>query len=769
MTSPPDAPRARWSSSPPSTGESQHTPVASSDPGDGVEALSKQHGQPAAHDTRLDARMLPHHPGLDGLRAVSLIAVLLYHGDIEGVRGGFLGVSVFFTLSGYLIASLLLSERRATGSIDLRRFWSRRARRLLPALGASLVLAIAYTAIAGEPDQLAQLRGDILSSLAYVTNWHLIARGQSYADWFVAPSPVLHLWSLAIEEQFYLVFPPLLAAALRRWSLRRTAGVVFALVLASSALAAVLHQPGLDTTRVYFGTDTRAAELLVGVLLAMMIGLRPPALAPMAHRLAGAGGILGAVVLGLLCTTAGTTTPWLFHGGLLATALSSALVIHAVVRSAGPVPAILAWRPLRLIGLVSYGAYLYHWPIFGWLSGTTTGLSTGPLLVLRCTATFALALLSFVLLERPVRVARVLPAFRAPLALAAATCVVAALTVAVTVDAQPSLLAEAAADEDRPPPLPAELDGPALDDEAVTSPAAPGAPSTSMQTPTTAEHGPETSVPTPSTTAPGAAPAPLLPPDLVHRPLPTPEHDPPRILVVGDSVATTLGKGLEQWAKDTGDAIVWPTWRFGCGIMRGGDLLFASGVAPMDPACNTWATDWAEDLDRFDPDVVVVLSGVWDLTDRVHPRWDGLRHIGDQEHDRYLIEEYLAAVDLLSSRGATVVWLTAPCVGDRSLPGPLTGTAAFDAERIRMLNERIIPRLLAARTAHTRGIDLFDEICPGGAYEQRYRDVAIARPDGLHFERDGARAIADWLMPQLLDGPDPSAEIVAAPISRSAS
>jgi peptidoglycan/LPS O-acetylase OafA/YrhL len=220
---------------------------------------------------------LAYQPGLDGLRGVAVAAVLVFHagltldGDVLA-EGGFLGVSTFFTLSGFLITSLLLTERRATGGVALGRFWSRRLRRLMPAALATLALAIAYGAlVATDPGQLARLRGDLLAALFYVANWRFIFSDQSYADLFATPSPVLHFWSLAIEEQFYLFYPLVVAGVLgaARGSRRAFAVALVVLTVLSVGLMIGLYHGDVSLSRLYYSTGTRAAEMLVGALLAI--------------------------------------------------------------------------------------------------------------------------------------------------------------------------------------------------------------------------------------------------------------------------------------------------------------------------------------------------------------------------------------------------------------------------------------------------------------------------------------------------------------------
>ncbi|HEY6532107.1 MAG TPA: acyltransferase, partial [Acidimicrobiales bacterium] len=209
---------------------------------------------------------MPHLPGLDGLRGLAVIGVLLFHGGFTWAKGGFLGVSTFFTLSGFLITNLLVREWDSTDAIRLGRFWVRRFRRLLPAaLIAIALIGLIWWRI-GTPEQLATLRADMLAALGYVANWRFFSAGTSYADLFSAPSPLQHFWSLAIEEQFYVIFPLVVLGLMRLGGRRVLTAVLVAATLASVVLELAL---GGNIDRVYYGTDTRAAELLLGALLAV--------------------------------------------------------------------------------------------------------------------------------------------------------------------------------------------------------------------------------------------------------------------------------------------------------------------------------------------------------------------------------------------------------------------------------------------------------------------------------------------------------------------
>ena len=347
---------------------------------------------------------LVYQPGLDGLRGLAVAGVLFFHGGFSWAAGGYLGVSTFFTLSGFLITSLLLREREATGGISLKAFWGRRFRRLMPASLVALAGIVLYGLFVAEQAQLNDLRGDVLAALAYVANWRFIFQDQSYADLFTSPSPVQHFWSLAIEEQFYFVFPALATLVLVvAGGGRRVFMVVLGVGAVASTLAmALLHEPGLATTRVYYGTGTRAVELLVGALLATVIAGYPLRLRALGRHLVTVVGGVTLIVVLWWWSSVDQSSPWLYEGGLTIYAMLSLLLIVAAT-TPGPVRRLLSVEPLRQLGRISYGVYLYHWPIFLWLSPERTGLSIGPLFVLRVAVTLAVALVSFRFIEQPVR------------------------------------------------------------------------------------------------------------------------------------------------------------------------------------------------------------------------------------------------------------------------------------------------------------------------------------------------------------------------------
>ncbi len=341
-----------------------------------------------------------HVPALDGLRGVAILGVLLFH--TGHLPGGFLGVDLFFALSGYLITDLLLRETDATGRISLAAFWGRRLRRLLPALAVMLAAVTVAAWALGPPDLVRTTLGDLPWAQTHLLNWHLLAESAGYWDRFGAERVFEHLWSIAVEEQFYLAWP-LLVAVLVRFGRRPGRAVAAAAALISLASLLLMAALAEDPSRVYTGTDTRAFSLLLGSLAAA-----PPVRASSSSSSAPcACAVLplrrsAAARMWLLAS--GTGTPWLFTGGLFAhSLLAAALIALAASEPDTAVSKALALRPLRWLGQVSYSLYLWHWPVIVLLSPEATGLDGWRWTAVAWTVSIALAALSKHLVEDPIR------------------------------------------------------------------------------------------------------------------------------------------------------------------------------------------------------------------------------------------------------------------------------------------------------------------------------------------------------------------------------
>lgn len=359
---------------------------------------------------RTDRRYMP---GLDGVRAIAVLAVMAYHLGLSWTPGGLLGVGVFFTLSGYLITDLLLGDA-TRGGIRLGDFWRARARRLLPGLFAMLVVVTAVVTLIG-PHQDSSYRQAVGSAVLYFNNWWLIFHDVSYFEVFAEPAPLNHLWSLSVEEQFYILWPLLVVLGVRlvpasRYGTRlRLAAITFGAAVVSTVVMAVLYEPGVDPSRVYYGTDTRAAELLVGATLAMVWPSRrlQSAVGDGARKTLDAVGVAGLLIILVFFWRSGEFSGFLYRGGFLVLALATAALVAAVVHPASRLAGVLGCRPLRWVGERSYGIYLWHFPVA--ILSTSQDVRGTSLVtaLLQVAATFAIAALSWRYIEDPIRRRRV--------------------------------------------------------------------------------------------------------------------------------------------------------------------------------------------------------------------------------------------------------------------------------------------------------------------------------------------------------------------------
>lgn len=354
---------------------------------------------------------LTYAPGLDGLRALAVAGVLLYHAEVGWLPGGFLGVDVFFVLSGYLITSLLLAEYRGTGRIALARFWAARGRRVLPAALLVIAVCLVIGAVFLRGD-LQRLRSDALASVLNVNNWHQVLAERSYFSHFGRPSLLQHFWSLSLEEQFYLVWPLFLLGGLTWLGRRRIAAAAAVAATASLVLMALVYHAGSDPSRAYYGTDTRAGPLMIGAVLAFAWPLGRMTAQP--GR--GAGPLLDAIgfagLAGLILAMHGwhDFDPFLYRGGFLLTALAAGAVIVAAVHPVTRLGATLARPALRWIGQRSYGIYLWHWPIMAVSRpGVDIAVSKWILVPAQIALTVTLAAVSYRYVEMPVRRRRPAP------------------------------------------------------------------------------------------------------------------------------------------------------------------------------------------------------------------------------------------------------------------------------------------------------------------------------------------------------------------------
>jgi peptidoglycan/LPS O-acetylase OafA/YrhL len=621
---------------------------------------------------------LGYQPALDGLRAVAVAAVVAFHLNETGLRGGFLGVDTFFVLSGFLITTLLVLEWRRTEVIGLLAFWGRRARRLLPALVLLLVAVGIWARFEVPTTELERLRWDGISGLFYVANWRFVASGQSYFDLFASASPFRHLWSLAIEEQFYLVWPLVTLGCLRlgRGRLRPLLIVTIAGIALSGALMALLYDAA-DPSRAYYGTDTHAHPILVGVALALVLVDRP---ATTAHaRRLDASGLVALVLMAAAFAFASDTSPRLYRGGSLLFAAVVAVLIAAVVRVPGGILARgLAWRPFVALGVISYGVYLWHWPVIVYVDGARTGRSGLSLAVLRIALTLAFAIASYFLVERPIR-------FR--------------------------LRGRAAWWAG---PIGAAVGILALVGGTVGATAAPDFFSAGPDPTTSTSLGPAT---------PG-----------------NPKH----VVLVGDSLAASLGPGLDEVFTADGirfEAAATP----GCSILRGVTVRDDGRPYPWSRECDRAITPALRTVVDTEPrpDLVLWLAS-WDAVDR---EIDGTRvRLGTGEGDAVLAPEVRRAADLLTRNGARLMILTVP----RPVDGATATLPGLDeARRVDDLNA-LYEAAAPTADGRVRVLDLAALVCPGDRCAPTVDGVEL-RPDGSHFGPVGARQVGRELAGQVLE------------------
>jgi peptidoglycan/LPS O-acetylase OafA/YrhL len=652
-------------------------------------------------------RRLAYQPALDGLRALAVGAVIAYHLNAGWARGGFLGVDAFFVLSGYLITSLLLGEWRQSGTIKFAAFWGRRARRLLPALLLVLTAVAIYAATSVPATDLGQLRGDGLATLFYGANWRFIVTGQSYFTLYTAASPLRHMWSLAIEEQFYLVWPLVAFACLRlvrgrRWLL----AAVCALGTVGSALVmAAVYNPA-DPSRAYYGTDSRAQLLLVGCLFAIVLNRWTPR-AARARATVSVAGIAGLAYCAWAWVAISDHAAWMYRGGYLLFGVAVVAVIAAVVQPDRPryLPrALLSLPPVVWVGRISYGLYLWHWPVIVYVTADRVGVNGWQLALLRVGLTFATATLSFYLVELPIRTGR-FPIRRLRLALPAAFAGAGLAIVLATVNAAP---------------LPAYLRQ--------------------------------------NTDVLAAARRRPLPPRTPAASAPVTPATPHRILLMGDSVAGSLFPGLQHVAYMHGIQLTDGSFA-GCGLVTGSPLDPNGQKYPWSDSCSN-ALPFIEDRAMYvtNPDVVLWISGAWDERDRVV---NGQTfQIDNPTGQNVLLRLIGEAAHRFTKDGARLVIVTLP-------PETFGTSLAADPARNQRQSELNAVLHRFAWVHNIQVVDLATIVCPNQTC-QEVVDHRELRPDGYHFDSQASEWVAERLIPEVLNpGASPPASIASASSTRT--
>jgi peptidoglycan/LPS O-acetylase OafA/YrhL len=547
------------------------------------------------------------------MRAFAVTAVILYHANPSWAVGGYFGVDVFFVLSGFLITSLLLGEWRGTGGVGLRAFWGRRARRLLPALFVMLAVVGAVSVLLPRVLGSPGLLGDTLATVGYVANWHFIAANTSYFATVGNPSPLQHTWTLAIEEQFYLIWPLVLLVlvggfrGLRRPSRERSrnrlilvAAVAVAGAAASALTMAYLTPVGTaSVNRAYYGSDTRAQGLLVGAALAAVCLWWGPVRTALGRRLIGLIGAVGAVGVVVMWRIVPETSALTFHGGFALLAVATAGVIACVtLLSRHPVAGLLSLRPLPYIGKISYGMYLWYWPVLLVMTAQRTHLHGLALLGARLGVIVSVAALSFHLVETPIHRGR-LAGWRSLVLVPLAALVVSLLPLMM--------------------------------------------PSASAVVPALPPKGVRAALPFSSGKGAAAAAHPV------------------RILLVGDSMAGSLGVGLTAVASRYGAEIL-NEGAPGCSLAEATAVKVLWWTNPPGAPCQAanpaqLINTYRSLVHQFDPDVVVYLARSDTLDTELDGSW---QHVGEPAFDFWAEARYDQAIAALGTGGARVVLLTSP-------------------------------------------------------------------------------------------------------------
>ncbi len=614
-----------------------------------------------------EARSLGYHASLDGLRGLALLAIIVYHSGLDIAPGAFLSVSTFFTLSGFLITALLLIEHRREGSVSLRGFWERRLRRLMPAALAAISLIAVAALVLADATQWIRLRADALSSVFYVANWRFIVVGDSYGAAFESPSPYTHFWTLAIEEQFYLVLPVLVigALALGRGNRRTVAAIIGGGVVASIAWSNWLVSSGASIDRLYFGTDVRAAELLAGSLLAVWWMRRSQPLGPRGSRWARTLGPLALVAMLGLWMTADLNDTVFYRGGLALYSLLTLTVIAAALQPDGITRRLLSWRPLVWIGVLSYAAYLLHYPILIWL-GQHTDMGAATRLAIALPLTFGLAVLSAHHLERPIRSGERIPRRRTGAAVLAGLAATVVIVVAVT-----GLFTPVDATD-----LSQARDWQRFLDE------------TAAQEKSTA----------------------------------------PRIAPYGDSTAIMTGRGLAAVSlRQPEDFVAGGGWAdLGCGLISGGERRIRGETVPFEQNCANWMAEWARTSGEGPADIAVVQLGPWEVVDQQLDSGGEFLTIGEDPELDVAIEDSLRrGVDTLLEDNVMVVLLSPPDVEYGRVDGRAPDEQFAESDPARMERFREMLRDVAAANDRVEMVDLAswvaarpddDELRPDGVH-----------------------------------------------------
>lgn len=699
-----------------------------------------------------------YQPALDGLRAVSVLLVLLFHTGVSWLPGGYLGVSVFFTLSGYLITSLLLVEHRSTGTISLGGFYARRVRRLLPAslLGLALVLvARSFGAFSEVPG----LRADVIGAIFQVINWVQLAGSTSYSDLFGSTtSPLEHYWSLAIEEQFYWVWPVVMLVLLRRWG-RSWISVAVVTMTAVLSVGAVVIAQVFGPDAAYWATPARLPEILIGASLACVTRWPRHADSPADRRGRARGGPVPAWVglwapVALVAVLAAAVTfpsgsgP-AYEGLLPVFALVTALLI-AGLQVPGQAACILSWRPLVSIGKVSYGLYVFHWPVFVLLRERGWDLTTPGGMLVAAAITTLLTVVSYRLVERPVRSSSwtPLPTYRLAAAVSAVVLVAGIVMAPPTrgIEADDELLAAVSivpSDGSLAPLGPLGPQGlvdsvPSSDGSGpvastVPSPESPTVSSTVSPTVSSPESPTVSSTvsPTVSTTVPLVVP--LGPSPL--RPV--------RVITAGDSTLLYVAEGLATWAVQHPDqAQISVQWCQGCTFLLDPEIVTFPIEGMLDNSRRVIGEELPSAVGRLQPDVVMLMATVNEVADR---QWSVAEGPLGPRDPRFRERMRLAYLDLtmrmIAAGAPKVVWVVPPTPVNTWNEPAMNEPGRFD------VHHDVLREVVGTFAADVHLVDLDAWLTAAG-----HADDPAWREDGVHLTEAGAAILAEQFLGPWLVG-----------------
>jgi peptidoglycan/LPS O-acetylase OafA/YrhL len=597
----------------------------------------------AEDDTALKDLRLPYQPELDGIRGLAVSLVLVFHTGVSWLPGGYVGVSVFFTLSGFLITRLLITEFEITDGVRLGNFWIRRFRRLIPASLLCLMLVWA-AAMFGLLPTMEHLQRDVWSAIFQVFNWAQLASDQSYTELLTgAPGALDHYWSLAIEEQFYWVWPLVVVLLARRQSI----GIGIAGITGAAFLAAPLIAVFFGADAAYWATPARAGEILAGCTLAVLVQHRPSPMSVIGTPIAS----IGLFVIILCAVTWPTESGPAYSGWAPVFSIASVALIWG--SSSGPASVLLSSRGLVAVGGLSYGLYLYHWPVYIVISSESTGWDRWLLTFVRLAVTSVIAILSYTLLEQPIRRGRLTD--RALFAGVGGFTVLLLLgSIAITPPTQRFTVSNAETFATSPQPRANDSLLTPLSTELAVQPDVPiarGAPPIEDRLTST-----------PELTSPSLGEKLLL--DAIQEELSLvepPPSRPVRVLVTGDSTAWAMADGLNDWADRNSD---WAEVRRavgpGCGFLRADRLDPDEGnfLPFCEKLMNTLLPDAVE---AFLPDLVLAMVSVADLEEFQWNETEAVLAAPDERFAAHMRADYQAFADDLVKKGARgVVFVKGP-------------------------------------------------------------------------------------------------------------